>query len=276
MKKLLSCGRFQLDICQPLIMGIVNLTDDSFSGDGLHGQIDRAVAQSQRLVEEGADLLDLGAESSRPGADPVSAQQELDRLLPVLTALRDVGVPLSVDTVKPEVMRAALVAGADMVNDIAALRAPGALEAVSATNAAVCLMHMQGEPRTMQTSPRYEDVVTEVIDFLAARVAACVTAGVTRDRLVIDPGFGFGKALEHNLELLRHLDRFVAMGLPVLAGLSRKSMLGLITGRPVGERVPASVAAAVLAVKRGAAMVRVHDVAATRDALAVLRAVEEN
>ena len=256
-------------------MGIVNLTDDSFSGDGLRAQVDAAVAQGMRLVEEGADILDLGAESSRPGAVPVPARQELERLLPVSAALRDLGVPLSVDTVKPEVMSAALAAGADMINDIAALQAPGALAAVAASPAAICLMHMQGQPRGMQTDPRYGDVVTEVVDFLAERVAACASVGIARERIVIDPGFGFGKTLAHNLALLRHLDRLVDSGLPVLAGTSRKSMLGQITGRPVGQRVHASVAAALLAVQRGAALVRVHDVAATRDALAVLQTIEE-
>lgn len=275
MNKPLQCGRFQLALDRPLIMGIVNLTDDSFSGDGLHGRIDNAVTQGLRLVEEGAQLLDLGAESSRPGAVSVPAEQELDRLLPVVDALLDCGVPLSIDTVKPEVMRAALAAGADMINDIAALQAPGALDAVAASPAAVCLMHMQGRPGSMQADPRYGDVVAEVAAFLTERVTACESAGIARQRIVIDPGFGFGKTLEHNLALLRRLDRLAETGLPVLAGVSRKSMLGLITGRPVGERVHASVAAALLAVRRGAALVRVHDVAATRDALAVLQAIEE-
>jgi len=255
-------------------MGIVNLTDDSFSGDGLHGVSARAIEQGLRMANEGADLLDLGAESSRPGAEPVSVQQELDRLLPVLEGLRGSGVPLSVDTVKPEVMRAALAGGADLINDISALQAPGAVEAVAATKAAVCLMHMQGEPRTMQASPHYDDVVEEVRSFLAARVAVCTAAGIANNRIVIDPGFGFGKTLGHNLDLLRHLDRFVATGLPVLVGLSRKSMFGQLTGRPAQERVHASVAAALLAVQKGATLVRVHDVAATRDVLAVLAAVK--
>lgn len=276
MPRRLHCGRYQLDLSQPRIMGIVNLTDDSFSGDGLRGRSANAVAQGLRMVEEGAHLLDLGAESSRPGAGPVSARQELERLLPVIEGLRDCGVPLSVDTVKPEVMRAVLGAGADMINDIAALSAPGALAAVAGTQAAVCLMHMQGEPRTMQAAPHYEDVVAEVADFLAARVAACAAAGIAENRLVIDPGIGFGKSLAHNLALLRHLDRLAASGPPVLAGVSRKSMLGLITGRPVGERLHASVAAAMLAARQGVAIVRVHDVAATRDALAVLTAIEEH
>jgi dihydropteroate synthase len=255
-------------------MGIVNLTDNSFSGDGLRGRVAQAVAQGLRMIEEGADMLDLGAESSRPGAESVPTQQEMDRLLPVIEGLRDCGVPLSIDTVKPEVMRAAILAGADMINDIAALKAPGALDVVAGAQAAVCLMHMQGEPRSMQTDPAYADVVTEVAEFLSARVVACDHAGIARDRIVIDPGFGFGKTLGHNLALLRQLGRFVETGLPVLVGLSRKSMFGLITGRAPGERVHASVAAALIAVQKGAAMVRVHDVAATRDALAVLEAIE--
>lgn len=255
-------------------MGIVNLTDDSFAGDGLHGSVASSVTQGLRMIEAGAEILDLGAESSRPGAEPVALQQELDRLLPVVEGLRDCGVPLSIDTVKPEVMRAAIAAGADLINDIAALQAPGALAAVATGKAAVCLMHMRGEPRTMQADPHYDDVVGEVLAFLMERVAACESAGISRQRIVIDPGFGFGKTLGHNLDLLRHLGRFAATGLPVLVGLSRKSMLGQTTGKPVGERVHAGVAAALLAVQRGATIVRVHDVAATRDALAVWQAIE--
>ncbi|WIM05631.1 MAG: dihydropteroate synthase [Candidatus Nitricoxidivorans perseverans] len=269
----IHCGRFRLSLDRPRVMGIVNLTPDSFSGDGVGGDAVRALAHAHAQVDAGADILDLGAESSRPGAAPVSAQQEIDRLLPVVEGLRDCGVPLSVDTAKPEVMRAALAAGADMINDIAALRAPGALEAVAASDAAVCLMHMRGEPGTMQRDPRYDDVVAEVAEFLRGRVAAAEAAGIARNRIVIDPGFGFGKTLAHNLALLRRLDSFIGLGVPVLAGISRKSMLGQITGRSVDERVPASVAAALLAVERGAAIVRVHDTAATRDALAVLDAL---
>ena len=274
MTTLLQCGRFQLDLSRPIVMGIVNLTDDSFSGDCLHGQAAGAIAQGLRMVEEGAAMLDLGAESSRPGAEPVPLQQELDRLMPVIEGLRGCGAPLSIDTVKPEVMRAAIAAGADLVNDITALQTPGALETVATSPVAVCLMHMRGEPRTMQADPHYDDVVTEVRAFLLDRVAACNAAGIANDRIVIDPGFGFGKTLGHNLALLRHLDRFVETGLPVLAGMSRKSMLGLITGKPVGERVHAGIAAALLAVQRGARIVRVHDVAATRDALAVWQSVQ--
>jgi dihydropteroate synthase len=269
------CGRFVLNAERPLIMGIVNLTDDSFSGDGLRGDTGAAIAHARRLIEEGAQILDLGAESSRPGAAPVSAQQEIDRLLPVIEALRDCGTALSIDTVKPEVMRLALNAGADMINDINALRAPGALELVAASKAGVCLMHMQGDPRTMQDAPHYADIVTEVAEFLGERVAAAEAAGIALNRIAVDPGFGFGKSLEHNIELLRRLDELVVPGLPLLVGMSRKSMLGLITGRPAHERVHAGIAAHVLAVERGARIVRVHDVAATRDALAVVQAVED-
>lgn len=256
-------------------MGIVNLTDDSFSGDGLQGDAHRAIDQGLRLVAEGAELLDLGAESSRPGAAPVSASQELDRLLPVLAGLRDCGVPLSVDTVKPEVMSACLASGVDLINDIAALSAPGALAAVAPSAAAVCLMHMRGEPGTMQDAPRYDDVVIEVVAYLRQRVAAAEAAGIAADRIVVDPGFGFGKTLAHNLALLRGLSELGTGGYPVLAGMSRKSMLGQITGRPAGERVAASVAAALLAAQRGANILRVHDVAAIRDALMVLAAFGE-
>jgi len=269
------CGRFVLNAERPLIMGIVNLTDDSFSGDGLRGDTGAAIAHARRLIEEGAQILDLGAESSRPGAAPVSAQQEIDRLLPVIEALRDCGTALSIDTVKPEVMRLALNAGADMINDINALRAPGALELVAASKAGVCLMHMQGDPRTMQDAPHYADIVTEVAEFLGERVAAAEAAGIALNRIAVDPGFGFGKSLEHNIELLRRLDELVVPGLPLLVGMSRKSMLGLITGRPAHERVHAGIAAHVLAVERGARIVRVHDVAAARDALAVVQAVED-
>jgi dihydropteroate synthase len=269
------CGRFVLNAERPLIMGIVNLSDDSFSGDGLHGNSEAAIAQGLRLIEEGAHILDLGAESSRPGAPPVPAQQEIDRLLPVIEALRDSGTALSIDTVKPEVMRVALNAGADMINDINALRAPGALEIVAASKAGICLMHMQGTPGNMQDDPHYSDIVVEVAEFLGERVAAAEAAGITLNRIAVDPGFGFGKTLEHNIELLRRLDELVVPGLPLLVGLSRKSMLGLLTGCAAPDRIFAGVAAHVLAVLRGARIVRVHDVAATRDALAVVQAVED-
>lgn len=256
-------------------MGIVNLSDDSFSGDGLHGDSEAAIALGLRLIEEGAHILDIGAESSRPGAAPVPAQQEIDRLLPVIEALHGCGTPLSVDTVKSEVMRIALNAGADVINDINALRAPGALDIVAASKAGVCLMHMQGNPGNMQDDPHYTDIVVEVAEYLGERVAAAEAAGIALNRIAVDPGFGFGKTLEHNIELLRRLGELVVPGLPLLVGFSRKSVLGLLTGRAAPERVYAGVAANVLAVERGARIVRVHDVAATRDALAVLQAVED-
>lgn len=276
MNRELRCGLFRLPLDRPLIMGIVNATPDSFSGDGLGSEVARAVAQAHEFIAEGADILDIGGESSRPGATPVPVDEELRRVVPVLEALRDCGVPLSIDTMKPEVMRAGLVVGATMINDINALRAPGALEVAAASDAAVCLMHMQGTPQTMQNDPVYQDVVAEVVAFLDERCAAARAAGIATERIVIDPGFGFGKTVEHNLLLLRHLDRLVALGYPVLAGLSRKSILGKLTGRKITERVPASVAAALVAASKGATILRVHDVAATRDALAVWHVVADN
>jgi dihydropteroate synthase len=270
---ILACGRFRLTLNRPLVMGVVNVTPDSFSDGGLFLDAGRALAHAQRLIDEGADLLDIGGESSRPGAQGISADEELRRILPVLRDLRGISVPVAVDTVKPEVMRAALAEGAAMINDINALRAPGALEALARSDAAVCLMHMKGEPRTMQQDPSYDDVAAEVGGFLHERAAAAEAAGVARERIVIDPGFGFGKTPAHNLELLRRLDEIAALGYPLLAGLSRKSTLGMITGRPAAERTAASVAAALLAVEGGARIVRVHDVAATHDALAVWSAV---
>jgi dihydropteroate synthase len=269
----LVCGRYTLPLRRPLIMGIVNVTPDSFSDGGQFLDPVAAIERAAHLVEEGADILDIGGESSRPGAEPVSAEEELARVLPVLRAARDLPVPVSVDTLKPEVMRAVLGEGASMINDVNALRAPGALEAVRGSSCGLCLMHMQGEPRTMQAAPRYDDVLAEVRAFLAQRIAACEAAGIARERLVIDPGFGFGKSGQHNLALLRGLSALRDLGVPVLAGLSRKSTLGTITGRGSEDRLAASLAAALLAVERGAAIVRVHDVAATRDALLVLRAV---
>ena len=270
----LQCGKFRLSLERPLIMGIVNVTPDSFSDGGLFADAGQAVAHARRLIEEGADILDIGGESTRPGSAPVALEEERRRVLPVLETLAGCGVPLSVDTRKPGLMLEAIAAGAAMVNDVTALTAPAALEAAANAPVAVCLMHMQGDPRTMQDRPRYDDVVREVRDYLASRVAAAERAGIDRSRIVIDPGFGFGKAYEHNLALLRALGEFAKLGTALLVSLSRKSMLGKITGRDVGERVFASVAAALLAVKRGAHIVRVHDVAATRDALDVWQAVE--
>ncbi|MBL8423684.1 MAG: dihydropteroate synthase [Candidatus Accumulibacter phosphatis] len=271
---ILRCGAFELPLTRPLVMGIVNLTPDSFSGDGLAANLDRAVEQAHQQIDAGADLLDIGAESSRPGAAPTSLEEERRRLMPVLEALGDCGIPISVDTYKPEVMREALAHGASMINDIYALRMPGALDAVARSDCAICLMHMQGDPLGMQDGPAYTSVVSTVRAFLEARVAVAGAAGIAKDRLILDPGFGFGKTLEHNLELLRHFAQLSIAGLPLLAGISRKSMLGAITSRPVERRLAASVAAAVLAVQRGANIVRVHDVEETRDALAVRAALD--
>ncbi|GIX35628.1 MAG: dihydropteroate synthase [Lysobacteraceae bacterium] len=272
----LDCAGRRLSLDRPRIMGVVNLTPDSFSDGGRHAEPAAAVEHALRLVEEGADLLDLGGESTRPGASPVDAATELGRVMPVLEALlARVEVPVAVDTSKPEVMRAAIAAGAHMINDVRALRAEGALEAVAGSTVAVCLMHMQGEPRSMQQAPTYQDVVEEVRGFLADRLLACELSGIERRRLVIDPGFGFGKTVEHNYRLLRQLSRFVDLGVPVLAGLSRKSMIGAVTGLPVDRRDPASAVAAVLAAEQGARLLRVHDVAGTRAALAVWQAWRE-
>jgi len=265
--------RFCIDLAQPRVMGIINVTPDSFSDGGQHASTRAALAHCERLVAEGADILDIGGESSRPGAPPVSLDDELARVLPVLDGALTLGVPVSVDTVKPEVMRAALERGADIVNDIHALQAPGALEVVARhAQAAVCLMHMRGEPATMQERPFYSDVVAEVDAFLRGRLDALVAGGIAAERVVLDPGIGFGKSVEHNLELLRRQAELLAIGRPLLLGWSRKSTLGAVTGRAVGERGAASLAAALAAVQRGAQLVRVHDVAATVDALKVWRA----
>lgn len=270
---IIQCGRFRLDLSQPQVMAIINLTDDSFTGDGLHGDLSAAVRRAELAVEQGAHMLDIGAESSRPGADSVSDEQELERVVGFIERTRSWNIPLSVDTLKPSIMRAAVKAGADMINDINAFRAPGAIEDCAGSNLGLCVMHMQGEPRTMQDDPRYGDVVEEVKAFLDERVNALQAEGVAGERIVLDPGFGFGKRTVHNFALLRHLARFRADGLAVLAGLSRKSMLGAVTGRAVEERMPASVAAALIAVQHGAGIVRVHDVGPTCDALKVWQAV---
>ena len=270
---ILKAGAHALELATPCVMGIVNVTADSFF-DGGRLDADAAIDHARRMLDDGARIVDVGGESTRPGATPVDAEEELRRVLPVVAALARDGVCVSIDTMKPAVMRAALDSGAAMINDVRALQAPGALEVAAASDAAVCLMHMQGEPATMQQAPAYRDAVTEVRAFLARRAAACVDAGMGRDRIVIDPGFGFGKSVAHNLELLRGLDAITSLGYPVLAGLSRKSLLGTITGRGAGDRLAASVAAALAAVMRGARIVRVHDVAATVDGLAVWNAVE--
>jgi dihydropteroate synthase len=273
----LDCAGRPLKLDGPRVCGVLNLTDDAFSGDGLRDDVRAAVGRGLEMVEEGADLLDVGGESTRPGAQPVPAEEEIARVVPVIEALaRETDVPISIDTSKPEVMRAAVGAGAGLINDVYALRREGALEAAAALHVPVCVMHMQGEPRTMQDNPRYEDVVGEVHRFLAERVFACEMAGMDKRRLLVDPGFGFGKTLEHNLALLRALERFRDLAAGVFVGMSRKSMLGALTGRDPRCRASASAAAALIAVQRGAMIVRVHDVAATRDALAVWQAVHES
>ncbi len=272
----LDCGGRRIGFERPRIMGVVNVTPDSFSDGGQLRDTDAAVAHALRLIDEGADLLDIGGESTRPGAAQVEEAEEIARVIPVIERLvHETSVPIAVDTSKPGVMRAAIAAGVHMVNDIYALRRDEALDVVAGSRVAVCLMHMLGEPRTMQASPEYADVVGEVHRFLAERILAAQFAGIDRQRLVADPGFGFGKTLEHNLSLLRSLDRFRDLGVPLLAGLSRKSMIGALTDRPVEARLHGSVAAALIAVQHGASIVRVHDVAATRDALAVWLAVRE-
>lgn len=260
---------------RPLVMGIVNITPDSFSDGGAHDAPDAAIAHARRLLAEGADILDLGGESTRPGSQAVDADAELRRLLPVIEALRDCGAPLSVDTCKAQVMRAVLAAGADMINDIYGFTLPGAIQAVAGSDCGLCVMHMQGEPRTMQDAPHYDDLLGEVGGFLDAQAQRLRAAGVHARRIVLDPGFGFGKTQTQNYELLRRLSELDAHGYPVLVGLSRKSMIGAATGRPVQERLPGSLAGALACVARGAAIVRVHDVAQTVDALKVWRAVEK-
>lgn len=255
-------------------MGIVNVTPDSFSDGGRHFDRERALDHARRLREDGARVIDVGGESTRPGADAVTERDELARVLPLVQALAAEGAVVSIDTMKPGVMREAVAAGASIVNDVRALQEPGAIAAVAATAAGVCLMHMQGQPRTMQAAPHYADVVGEVRAFLVGRAAACEAAGIARERIILDPGFGFGKTVAHNLDLLRHLAVFTATGYPVLAGLSRKSTIGVLTGRDASGRVAGSVAAALAAFARGARVLRVHDVRETVDALAVWRAVE--
>jgi len=269
-----DCGGRVLDLSRTAIMGILNVTPDSFSDGGIFLARDAAVAHALAMAEEGADLIDIGGESTRPGAPAVSVQEELDRVIPVIEAIAHaVPLPVSIDTSKPEVMRAAVAAGAGLINDVRALRATGALQTAAALAVPVCLMHMQGEPRSMQHNPVYLDVADEVRDFLQERIDACVAAGIPRQRIVIDPGFGFGKTVGHNLELLRRLDELRALGAPILAGLSRKSMIGALCGLPVEQRLHASVALALIAVQNGATMLRVHDVRATREAIRMFEAV---
>lgn len=271
----LKCGRFRLDLSRPHVMGVINLTPDSFSDGGQFSTLSDAIDHAVRLIEEGADVLDLGAESTRPGAQALSADNELARLVPVLRQVRQLGRPISIDTRKPEVMRAALAEGADMINDVSGFVAPEAIDAVRGSGCAVCVMHMQGEPSTMQQAPTYRSVVSEVRTFLQDRLDALCAAGLDADRVVLDPGIGFGKTLDHNLMLLHQLSHLASLGRPLLIGVSRKAMIGQLTGQPVDRRLAGSIAGALACVERGASMVRVHDVRATVDALRVWRAVQQ-
>jgi len=270
----LAFPEFALDLNSPVAMGIVNVTPDSFSDGGRFLAVERAVQHGVQMASDGAALIDVGGESTRPGAEPVEEVEELRRVVPVIRELAAVaGVPVSIDTSKPVVMEAAAEAGAVMINDVNALRTDGALQVAVETGLAVCLMHMQGQPRQMQANPTYSDVVEEVYSFLSDRIEACLAAGMDLARIVIDPGFGFGKTLEHNLTLMRRLERFRDLGRPLLVGVSRKSMIGTILGRDVDERLWGSVVLGILAVERGANILRVHDVAPTMDAMRVMQAV---
>ncbi len=273
---LLDCAGKSLDLSVPRVMGILNVTPDSFSDGGRFVRQDEAIEQALRMVDEGAAIIDIGGESTRPGAADVTAEEEIRRVVPVIEVLApELPVPISVDSSKPEVMRAAVAAGAGLINDVYALRREGALQAAADLKVPVCLMHMQGEPRTMQAEPHYSDVVAEVAEFLQLRVSECEAAGISRDRLILDPGFGFGKSLEHNLTLLRHLDRLAIDDLPLLVGISRKTMIGAVLDAPVDERLYGSVAAATLAVWQGAKIIRAHDVKATSDAVKLAWAVKQ-
>lgn len=257
-------------------MGILNVTPDSFSDGGKFTAVDAALRQVRQMVAEGAAIIDIGGESTRPGADPVSVTQELDRVLPVIEAIRsESGIAISIDTSKPQVMREAVEAGADMINDVYALRAEGALSVAAALDVPVCLMHMQGEPRTMQQTPAYDDVIKDIKDFLAERVEACLAAGIKRRQILLDPGFGFGKTSAHNLSLIKHLDQFAALGLPILAGVSRKSTIGYILDKEVNERLYGSIALSTIAIWNGASVIRAHDVAATVDAIKICQALRQ-
>lgn len=274
MRQFLQCGRFRFELGRrPLVMGVLNVTPDSFSDGGQYHSLEFAVSRAEEMVASGVDLIDIGGESTRPGSPSVPVADELARVMPALYALQEIGKALSVDTCKPEVMREAIIAGADMINDINGFRAPGAVEAVVNSDCGLCVMHMQGTPQDMQAQPEYADVVAEVIAFLRERTDALVAAGVDRERICVDPGLGFGKTVEHNYTLLRSTQRIAdELGLPVLIGLSRKSMIGAVTGRAVEARLAGSLAGALAAVAQGAKIVRVHDVAETVDALKVWRA----
>jgi dihydropteroate synthase len=278
MRQYLQCGRFGYNLAhRPLVMGILNVTPDSFSDGGRYQALEFAVERAEQMIKDGVDIIDIGGESTRPGSPSVPADEELRRVMPAIYALRELGYPLSIDTYKPEVMREAIIAGADMINDINGFRAPGAIEAVKDSDCGLCVMHMQGTPQDMQASPDYDDIVADVIAFLRERIDALLAAGVARERITIDPGFGFGKSVEHNYALLRSISRMEGeLGLPVLAGLSRKSMIGAVTGRSVEQRLAGSLAGALAAVAQGARIVRVHDVAETVDALKVWQAATTN
>ena len=275
----LQCGRYRFSMLpqsRPLVMGILNATPDSFSDGGKFQNLDLALSRAEQMISEGVDIIDIGGESTRPGSQALPLEEELRRILPLIYAVRDCGKPLSIDTYKPEVMRQALEAGADMINDINAFRIEGALRTVRESNCGICIMHMQREPQTMQHEPHYDDVSREVSSFLRDRVSAAESEGIVLSRICVDPGFGFGKNLEHNIALLRDIGRIERdTGVPVLAGMSRKSMIGAMTGKPVDQRLAGSIAAALAAVARGARIVRVHDVSETLDAIRVWHAVEQ-
>lgn len=279
MQSHLQCGRYRLSVAatsRPLVMGILNVTPDSFSDAGKYHALDTAISHAEEMIAAGVDIIDIGGESTRPGSQPVSLQDELDRVMPLVYALRDCGKPLSIDTYKPEVMRETVAAGADMINDINGFRAPGALAALAESDCALCIMHMQKDPQSMQLKPEYQDVVADVSAFLHERIAAIAQMNIARDRLCIDPGFGFGKSLAHNIALLKNIGQLQAsLDLPLLAGLSRKSMLGALLDKPVEQRLAGSLAAALAAVANGARIVRVHDVAETVDALTVWHAINQ-
>jgi dihydropteroate synthase len=277
MIKHLTIGDKQFDLSRAIVMGILNVTPDSFSDGGQFDRAERALEHAMRMQQEGADIIDIGGESTRPGANAVTVDEELERVIPVIRAFRQhSSLPISIDTSKPEVMRAAVAEGANMVNDVNALQAEGAVETCAELGVPVCLMHMQGKPRTMQQDPQYDDVVKDVAAYLQQRSIECIEGGIHRINIVIDPGFGFGKTLRHNLDLLSRLESISALELPVLVGISRKSMLGAILDRPVSERLYAGIAAAVIAYNKGARLFRVHDVAPTRDALAVCDALQHS
>ncbi|WP_322404563.1 dihydropteroate synthase [Massilia luteola] len=278
MRQYLQCGRFGYNLARrPLVMGILNVTPDSFSDGGRYQALEFAVERAEQMIKDGVDIIDIGGESTRPGSPSVPVDEELRRVMPAIYALRELGHALSIDTCKPEVMREAIIAGADLINDINGFRAPGAIDAVKDSDCALCVMHMQGTPQDMQAQPAYGDVVADVTAFLRERVDALLAAGVARERITIDPGFGFGKSVEHNYALLRSISRMESeLGLPVLAGVSRKSMIGAVTGRSVEQRLAGSLGGALAAVAQGARIVRVHDVAETVDALKVWQAATTN